>query len=161
MQDLKFLNSKERRDFLSRLESLYGFRGDLPGHLLLGGKEKVYLLGDSDLIREGKDRELRIDRAGIKIGTESLGGVRLNIEGSQILGPRCSKHVLEIDASHLGPLVKGEDFLLSDDELSQVKDEKGLFLLRLRGDFLGSAVVKDGKLLNHLSKNRRVKNLNN
>lgn len=160
MQNLTFLNSKARKDFLKRMEDFYGYRGELKGHLLMGGKEKYYLLGESEVIRNGQDKELRIDRAGLKIGTESLGGVRLNIEGSQLLGPDCKKRVLNIDSEHLEPLVKGEDFSLSGSELSQVKDEKGLFIIRLGDDFLGSCVIKDGRLLNHLSKNRRVKNLN-
>jgi NOL1/NOP2/fmu family ribosome biogenesis protein len=160
MQDLVFLNSKARKDFVARLENLYGFRGKMQGHLMMGANDKVYLLEDSDIIRNSLDKELRIDRAGLKIATLTTGGARLNLEGSQLIGPSCSKRVLEIDHEHLEPLVKGEDFLLSDHELRQVNGEKGLFIIRMGKDYLGSALVKEGRLLNCLSKNRRVKNLN-
>ena len=161
MQNLVFLNSKGRKDFLARLESMYGFRGELHGHLMKGAKDKVYLLEDSEIVREGKDKSLRIDRVGLKIATETAGGPRLNIEGSQLIGPDCSKRVLQIDHEHLQPLVKGEDFLLSDSELKQAGDNSGLFIIKLEKDYLGSGIVKDGRLLNQLSKIRRVKNLNN
>jgi NOL1/NOP2/fmu family ribosome biogenesis protein len=161
MQNLVFLNSKARKEFLSRLEKLYGFHGGIQGHLMQGANDKVYLLGDSDIIRNSQDKELRIDRAGLKIATLTTGGARLNIEGTQLLGPGCKERVLEIDHSHFEPLVKGEDFLLSEDELRQANEEKGLFILRMGSDFLGSGIVKEGRLLNCFSKNRRVKNLNN
>ena len=160
MQSLLFLNSKARRDFVERLQNMYGFHGELKGQLLRGAKDKIYLLEDSDIIRQGRDKELRIDRVGLKIATETLGGPRMNVEGSQLIGPHCSKRVLEIDPEHLEPLVKGEDFLLSDNELQQTGGASGLFMLKLNRDFMGSCIVKDGRVWNQLSKIRRVKNLN-
>jgi NOL1/NOP2/fmu family ribosome biogenesis protein len=127
---------------------------------MLGSKEKVFLLEDSEIIKRGQDKELRIDRAGLKIASLTTGGVRLNVEGSQLLGPQCTKRVLEIDSNHVELLVKGEDFFLSENELLQVKDNSGLFILRQGDDFLGSGLVKQGRLQNLLSKNRRVKNYN-
>jgi NOL1/NOP2/fmu family ribosome biogenesis protein len=160
MQRLDFLNSKGRREILEQLHRQYGFAQNIPGQLLLSGKEKLFLLEDSEFIRSGLDKELRIDKAGLKIGTLTAGGIRLNIEGSQILGPHCTQHVLELDHDHLEPLVKGEDIFLSERELKQTEGSSGLYILKCGGDFIGSGIVKNGKVWNQLSKNRRVKNFN-
>jgi NOL1/NOP2/fmu family ribosome biogenesis protein len=160
LQQLNFLNSKARKELVLALEEKYGFSGDVPGHLLLSGKDKLFILSDSELIRRGLDKDLRIDRAGLKIGTKTLGGIRLNIEGSQFLGPDCSRRLLQISSEHLELFVKGEDFALNESELRQALGESGLFIVKHNLDFIGSGLVKEGRLLSQLSKNRKVKNLN-
>lgn len=159
MQKLDFLNSKAKRELVDSLKHMYGFEGEIPGHLMISGKDKIFLMEDSDILRSSKDRELWIDRAGLKIGSMSLGGIRLNIEGAQLLGPHATQRVLEIIPEHLEAFVKGQDFLLEQEELSQVPSS-GLVILKHGRDFIGSGIVKDGKLWNQLSKNRKVKNLN-
>lgn len=159
MQRLNFLNSKAKREIVDSLKKSYGFEGEIPGHLMISGKDKIFLLGENNLVRQGLDQQLRVDRAGLKIGTQTLGGIRLNIEGSQIIGPHAKKNILEIIPQHFENLVKGQDLLLEDSELKQANDN-GLYILKSGSDFIGTGIVKDGKLWNQLSKNRKVKNLN-
>jgi len=161
MQNLKFLNSKERKEFYKSLEKTYGFLGELDGNLLLSPKEqKVYLLSGAELLEPGFDKELRIDRAGLYIAKYLSNGIQLNVEGSQLIGPRSTRHILEIDEDHLEPWVKGQDFDLSLGESERINGESGLFMVRFRDDFMGSAIIKEGKVRNQLSKIRWVKDFN-
>jgi NOL1/NOP2/fmu family ribosome biogenesis protein len=160
MQSLKFLNSKEKKEIMNSIISLYGFSGKLDGSLLVNSKEKLYLLAGSEFLQDGKDQGLRIDRAGLYIGTITPSGIRLSVEGSQMVGPHATKNVLTINQAHLDPWVKGQDFLLEEDELAQTGGKNGLYILKLGDDYLGCTIVKDNKVWNCLSKNRRVKNLN-
>jgi NOL1/NOP2/fmu family ribosome biogenesis protein len=160
MQEMKFLNSKEKRDIVRSLENQYGFTGELHGNLLLNAKEKLYLLADSEIISREQDKQLRIDRAGLHIASIAVNGLRLSVEGSQLLGPRMTKNILEIAPEHLEPWVKGQDFELYDREREQTQGRIGIYCLKLGRDFIGSTIVKDNKVQNCLSKNRWVKNLN-
>ncbi len=161
MQNLKFLNSKEKREIKRKLEDNYGFSGELEGALLLSTKEeRIYLLSGAELLPDGVDKRMRIDRAGLYIGKLLTNGVLLNVEGSQLVGPSSSKNVLELDEEHLEYWVKGEDIVLSEQEKASAVEESGVFIVKHCDDFLGSAIIKEGRAMNQLSKNRRVKNLN-
>lgn len=164
MQNLKFLNSKEKREIKRRLKENYGFSGELEGSLLLSSKEeKIFLLSGAELLPDGVDKRMRVDRAGLYIGKLLSNGVLLNVEGSQLVGPHAAKNILELDEAHLELWVKGEDLELSAEEKMKIGEkgkESGVFIVRHGNDFLGCAIIKDGKALNQLSKNRRVKNLN-
>jgi len=169
MQELHFLNSKEKREIIKSLTETYGFSGALEGALLISQKEKrIYLLSGAELLPDKADQELRIDKAGLYIGKMLPNGIQLNIEGSQLIGPYSSKHILELDDVHLELFVKGQDFDLSEKEFqsaakgsdSEGAGESGIFIVKYKNDFLGSAIIKNGKFQNCLSKSRWVKNLN-
>lgn len=161
MQNLKFLNSKERKEFFKSLEKTYGFSGELEGNLMLSPKEqKVYLFSGAGLLEPGSDKELRIDRAGLYIARHLSNGIQLNVEGSQLIGPRSTKHMLEIDEDHLEPWVKGQDFDLSAAESERIGGESGIYMVKFKDDFMGSAIIKEGKVKNQLSKIRWVKDFN-
>jgi NOL1/NOP2/fmu family ribosome biogenesis protein len=161
MQSLKFLNSKEKRDIIRSLADTYGFSGEMPGALLLSTKEqRIYLLSGAELLADGADKELRIDKAGLYIGKILSNGIQLSVEGCQLVGPSATKHILLLSEEHLEPWVRGEDIAPDDFEKESISGEKGIFIVKHGNDFLGSAIIKDGKIANQLSKNRRVKNLN-
>jgi NOL1/NOP2/fmu family ribosome biogenesis protein len=160
MQRLTFLNTRENKKILDELKKIYGFSAKLDGALLISPKQKLYLLTKGlELIRLKEEKQLRIDKAGLYIGAVVPDGIRLSLEGSQLIGPYATKHVLEIDEEHLEPWVKGEDFDLSEQEKKQVKEE-GFFIIKFGNDFLGCAKIKQGRVHNLVSKSRRLKNLN-
>ncbi|HHE36480.1 MAG TPA: hypothetical protein ENL16_01545 [Candidatus Woesearchaeota archaeon] len=161
MQRLRILNTREKKAVLDSLKQTYGFYERLEGVLFLSSKQKLYLLtGGFNLIMAGEEKQLRIDRIGVYIGKIMPDGIRLSIEGSQIIGRRARKNVLLISNNHLKPWVKGEDFLLSPEEDEQVRGREGYFIIRHGSDFLGCARIKQRYVQNLLSKNRRIKTLN-
>jgi NOL1/NOP2/fmu family ribosome biogenesis protein len=161
MQNLKFLNSKEKRELKKKLAENYDFEGEIEGFILLSTKEeRVYVLSGAELLPDKFDKEARVDRAGLYIGKIISNGVLLNVEGSQIIGPLAKKNILEIDDSHLEPWLKGEDFSLLEKEKSLLSSESGIFIVKHKDDFFGSAIIKNGSDLNQISKSRQLKNVN-
>ena len=161
MQKLSILNTREKQKIVDKLKELYGFSGQIEGALMINSQQKIFLITpDIANISRDQDKELRLDAAGLYIGRTEVNGIRLSIEGSQLVGPYSKKHVLEIDEEHLEPWVKGEDFELSENEAKQADEENGFFIIRFRKDFMGCGQLKDGNLRSMVSKERRLKNLN-
>jgi len=161
MQKLTFLNTREKKKIIDELKELYGFSGEIEGALLLSPKRKIYLLTkEIALINKEEEKELRIDSAGLYIGRVEHEGIRLSIEGSQIIGLHSSKHVLEIDEEHLEAWVKGEEFVLSEQEKDKVRTEEGFFIIKFGNDYFGCGQIKKGNVRSLVSKERRLKVLN-
>jgi NOL1/NOP2/fmu family ribosome biogenesis protein len=161
MQKLTFLNTREKKKIINELKELYGFLGEIEGALLLSSKQKLYLVTkDLALIEKKEEQELRIDSAGLYIGRIEADGIRLSIEGSQLIGPHSDKHVLEIDEEHLEHWVKGEDFMLSESEQEKISNEEGFFIIKFGNDYMGCAQIKKGNVRSLVSKERRLKVLN-
>ncbi|MBN2053088.1 hypothetical protein JW756_06295 [Candidatus Woesearchaeota archaeon] len=162
MQKLTVLNTREKKKIIDELKSIYGFNGKIDDAILMSPKQKLYLLTkDVAMINKDEEHELRIDAAGLYIGrVEEAGGIRLSIEGSQLVGRHATKHVLVIDEAHLESWVKGEDFELSDNEKKQVNDEHGFFIIKYGRDFIGCGQVKNNNVRSLVSKERRLKVLN-
>jgi NOL1/NOP2/fmu family ribosome biogenesis protein len=155
------LNTREKKKIVEQLEEQYGFTGGIAGALFLSTKEKLYLLSpDIAMLDKVEERELRIDKAGLYIGRIENNGIRLSIEGSQLIGPYACKYVLEIDEKHLEQWVRGEDFELSNDEKERISNKEGFFIVKHGKDYLGCASVKKALVKSFVSKDRRLKNLN-
>jgi NOL1/NOP2/fmu family ribosome biogenesis protein len=160
MQRMTFLNTREHKRIIDELEKLYGFSGKLDGVLIKNLNQKLYLLTRQlDLIDLKEEKELRIDKAGLYIGAVVPDGIRLSLEGCQLVGPYAKKNVLAIDDAHLEPWAKGEDLDLSPGEIEQVAKE-GYHLIKHGKDFLGCAKIRNGAAHNLVSKSRRLKVLN-
>jgi len=161
MQKLTVLNTREKKKIVDDLRELYGFAGEIEGALLISSNYRLYLLTkEIAMIDQDEQKELRIDTAGLYIGTKETSGIRLSIEGSQIVGPHSKKHVLEIDEKHLESWVKGEDFELSKEEQKKTGNEEGFFIIKFGNDYMGCCQIKKGNVRSLVSKERRLKNLN-
>ena len=77
-------------------------------------------------------------------------GIRLSIEGSQIVGLKAAKNVVDLDEEETKRWFKGEDLE------KECKDCSGFVVLRHKNDFLGTGKYTNGKILNYVSKTRRV-----
>ncbi|KYK26848.1 hypothetical protein AYK26_04660 [Euryarchaeota archaeon SM23-78] len=155
MQKLKILNTREKRNILDSLKQIYDFNDKLDGVLFLSSKQKLFLLtGGFDVIEKGEERQLRIDKAGLYIGKVMPDGIRLSVEGSQLIGPSAKKNILEISDEQVEPWVKGEDLELNESQ------QGGYYLVKHKKDFLGCTRIVRGTAQNLISKNRRIKTLN-
>ncbi|MBU1199650.1 MAG: hypothetical protein KKF46_01365 [Nanoarchaeota archaeon] len=155
MQQLKVFNTREKKEVIESLNETYGFKGMIDGVLLFSSKQKYYLLSrDVEKIPLQEEKKLRIDKAGLYIGRKTPEGIRLSIEGSQLIGPKSSKNILEINDEEIEPWVQGQDLDLDDFQ------EQGFFLVKYNNDFLGCAQIKKSIAYNLVTKNRRIKTLN-
>jgi len=142
---MKFVRNSEKKKLLKDME-MYGIK-KLPYLLLEAGKEKVR--GFSGTMNKEEFAELeeiaRVEIVGLYLIRKEKGGLRLGLDGSMMLKP--SRNVIEIDA--INEWMKGHDL--------EVKGNNGLYAVKHRGDFLGWGALKDGKLINYIPKERRIR----
>lgn len=146
MRTLNVLNRKERDKILGIIEQQYGARWNLDGVLLMNNQNRLFLA-----TREAASHNIkaRIDRIGLYIGEVRFGEIRLSIEGSQIIGRIAKKNVVELSDDEIREWLKGN---------SIEKDlERSFYIISHKGDYLGCGKCVNGKILNYVPKERRVK----
>jgi|GEM_PF-505550 len=159
-QTLKALNSKETKGILESLQKQYGFTGHLElAYFMNEKKERVYVFTrDIEKIDAG---HWRIDTMGLYFGTYYEGQLRLTIEATQMLGPLCTKHILDITKEELDTWMMGEKLALSTLKLPQEPVEPGAFvIMRYRhdgfNDYVGCGKIGGDVILNYVPKTRYI-----
>jgi len=152
MQHLKILNSKETKRILKLLQQQFGFEEKLDFVFLVNNKDRVYVVNRD--IEKVELEKLRINALGLYFGTFINGELRLSIEGSQLIGSKAKKNILDIDDKEFEMWLKGEDFEVSN-------KLKGFVIVKHKNDFVGCGKIKDGTLLNYVPKARRLIVVNN
>jgi len=82
-------------------------------------------------------------------------GIRLSIEGTQIVGPKAGKNIVELDEEDTRKWFKGEDIE------KECENCNGFVILKSGKDFLGTGKYVNGKILNYVGKTRRVSSMFN
>lgn len=147
-ESLRILNSKEKKEINQQMKDQWGCDIDKDLVFLLSNKDKLYILG-ADMTKIDLER-LRVDNMGLYVCTVNEKGVRLSIEGAQMLGPKATKNVLEIDDSEVKEWLRGND--LERD----TRDCKGFIILKNKDDFIGCGKTTDNGVMNFVPKARRI-----
>lgn len=145
--ELKVLNSRELKELRKTIEKQYGIKEKLNYVFLLSGKDDVYIINDS--VKNFDLDSVRINTIGIYIGENRFDTFRPSIEGSQIFGPLAIKNVLEVDAKIAKMWMYGLDIPCKE-------KLEGYVIIKSGTDYLGSGKYKEGKILNHVPKGRRI-----
>jgi NOL1/NOP2/fmu family ribosome biogenesis protein len=143
---LTALKSKDKKLLFSQLKEQFGFSDKLNYSFFVNPHKKLFILNP------------KVDIDFSKINVNSLGlyfaniekELRLSIEGSQLIGPSSTKNILEVNETKLNSWISGKD-ITTKEEFS------GFVLIRHGKDFYGSGKYKDGKVLNFIPKERRIK----
>lgn len=148
MQNLKILNKKEIKKILAMIEKQWGFKEELDYAFLETEKGRIYIANreifDLDI------SQLKINSIGIYFA-ETRSGIRLSIEGSQIIGPKAVKNVVELDEKEIKQWFSGID-------LDKKTGCEGFVIIKHKNDFFGTGkATKEGKILNFVPKTRRTK----
>ena len=143
----KILNSREKRDIFKILEAQFSFQGELPYVFLQNREDKIFLI-THDLERVALET-LRVNNIGLYFCKREKDGIRLSIEGSQLIGEKAKKNVLEVSKEEMIFWLKGED-------LPCKENYEGYVVLKHGKDFLGCGKYKEGKILNFVTKSRRI-----
>ena len=146
MQDLKVLNSKAVKELTKKISSQFGFAEKLDYAYLEGSDGKVYLVNKE--LADMELKRLRIHSLGLCLGEHSKDGFVLTIEGSQLIGPKCTKNVIELPDESVKNWLKGENI--------EADAPDGVCILKCGKDFLGCGAVSRGIAVNKLDKNRRI-----
>ena len=150
MPQLKILNSREIKEIYSLIEKQWGAKLKLDCAFLKNNKNRVFIVNRG--ISKINIEKLRINSIGMYFCEADKIGIRLSIEGSQIVGPKATKNIAEITEEQAKKWLKGEDLEIKG-------DYSGFIILKNNGDFLGAGRHKDGKILNYVAKERRISSL--
>ena len=121
----------------------YGYAPDLV-YEIRGRYHKVYAWKPCPLEVKGPDRQ------GVYFARIESDGIRLSIEGSFLVGPRATKNVVELDDERARRYLAGESVQI-DENLH------GWVIVKWRNYFLGSAKAKEGRLINYVPGDRRLR----
>jgi len=153
---LKILNSKETKNIIEKLLEQYGYNYDKTSQefvFLMNKDNRIYLVSRNIEILPYD--EMKIDSMGIYFGELYRESLRMSIEGSQMIGPKSTKNVIEIHTNQMMEWIIGhdiehedcgKDFLI----ISHIDKDTG------KKDYFGAGKYKDGKILNFVSKSRRL-----
>jgi len=147
MQNLRVLDRKDKKIFLGLLKKQFDFEDKLDYVFLINNKNKVFIvnkeLANIDL------NKIRINSIGLYIAESRTNEVRLSIEGSQLIGPKSKKNIIELDEKEAREWLKGND-------LEKEVKAQGFVILKYNKDYFGSGRVKEGRILNFVPKTRRL-----
>ena len=148
MPELKILNNKEIKDIYELIEKQWGAKVKLDYGFLKNQKNRVFIISKD--ISKIDISKLRLNSVGMYFCEIDSKGIRLSIEGSQIIGPRAAKNVVELDEEETRKWFKGEDLE------KECKDCSGFVILKNKNDFIGNGKYANGKILNYVGKMRRI-----
>ncbi len=148
MPELKILNNREIKGIYELIEGQWGAKIKLERGFLKNSKNRVFIVSKD--ISKIDTSKLRLNSAGMYFCEIDPKGIRLSIEGSQIVGPKAEKNVVELNEEETKGWFKGEDL---EKECSGCS---GFVILKHKNDFLGNGKYSNGRILNYVSKTRRA-----
>ena len=148
MPELKILNNKEIKEIFKMIEKQWDARLKLDYGFLQNQKNKIFIISKD--ISKIDTSKLRLNSAGMYFCEIDKHGIRLSIEGSQIVGQNAAKNVVELSEEETRKWFKGEDLE------KECTDCKGFVILKNNNDFLGNGKYSNGKILNYVGKTRKI-----
>ncbi|MBI2137244.1 hypothetical protein HYU12_01860 [Candidatus Woesearchaeota archaeon] len=149
IKNLEVLNSKKTKEVTKLLAEQWGYTERLECGILQ--RENDIFLATRAIDRVDL-RSLNVNSLGLYFGELRANQLRLSIEGSQIIGQKAKKNVIELNEVQITKWLRGEDI-----ELENNTTAENYALVSSGKDFYGCGRIKDGKLLNFVPKARRVK----
>ena len=148
MPELKILNNKEIKEIYRLIEKEWGAKIKLDYGFLKNNKNRIFVISKD--ISKIDVSKLRVNSVGLYFCEIDHAGIRLSIEGSQMIGPKATKNVVELSHEETRKWFRGEDL---EKECSGCI---GFVILKYKNDFLGNGKYVNGKILNYVGKSRRV-----
>jgi len=145
---MKILGKKEVRKIIDELKDYYGIKElNIDCLFLKNNQDRIFIISKDFRLLNARD--LRVNGLGLYFLNASK-GLRLSIEGSQIIGKKAGKNVHKIDDGDLKDWLKGYD-LDCDESL------KGYQIIKNKNDFYGVGFASNEKIKNFIPKERRIK----
>ena|SRR3989344_7383845 len=144
---MKLLNKKQVSHILNELKGYYGIKELDIDYSLFQNKDKIYLI--SKEFRNLNTKDLRINNIGLYF-LDIEKGLRLSIEGSQIIGKKATKNIHELNDQEIREWLRGYDL--------ECNNVQGYRLIKYKDDFYGVGFASNNKIKNFVPKSRRLKN---
>lgn len=146
MSNTKILNKKEVKEILKKIEKQWGSKLEQDYAWLQNNQSRVFVVNNE---------ASKIDLSKLKINSIGMyfcdleRGLRLSVEGSQLVGPKANKNILEVSDEQSKMWMSGEDI-----ETDQEFD--GFVLIKHNDDYLGTGKYSNKKIFNYIGKERRI-----
>ncbi len=158
MQNLTAMNSKEIKELLLKIKEQWDadLKKDAEKYAFLQNAEDKIFIANKELFSIDLSK-IRINSLGVYFAQYDKMGLRLSIEGSQLIGKYAKKNITEIDDKQAKEWMNGEDLFVGAE-----KELKGFVIVKRSNDsddFLGSGKYQKetGRIFNFVPKARRVK----
>jgi len=148
MPELKILNSKEIKEIYKLIDKQWGAKIKLDCGFLRNNKNRIFIVS-KDIAKIDLSR-LRLNSVGMYFCENDGKGIRLSIEGSQLIGMKAAKNIVELNDDETKKWFKGEDLE------RECEGCNGFVILKHNKDFLGTGKYSNGRILNYVGKGRRI-----
>jgi len=149
MANFKILNSKKVKEILEVLNKQFDYKEKLDYAMVQTQKDRIYLVNKD--IGEINFHNMKINSFGMYFCEWKHNEVRLSIEGSQLVGPKAKKNILQLSDKQTIQWMNGEEIEIDRPELN-----KQFLIIKNNQDFLGSGKIINNRLLNFVPKVRRL-----
>ncbi len=145
---MRFLNSRDKRKIQEMAEEQWG--SSFP-ELVFLENERSKIFGVTPEIAHIDDPKLRIQSFGVYFAEHKNDELRLTIEGAQLIGPKATRNIIELNDE------EARDWMAGKDIIKEIEN-RGFVIIKNRDDFLGSGKFSatKGMILNYVPKTRRV-----
>ena len=147
---IHYIKSSEKKRITAQLNEQFGIT-KLPYLLIESGKEK-YRAFTGHLSKEEINELnsiLNIELIGLYL-IKKEHDFRLSFDASHLLKNQISKNILKINKEQFEQWIRGYDL--------QIKKPRATYIIEYDGEFVGSGKSNEEKILNHVPKDRRLKN---
>ncbi|HJO14889.1 MAG TPA: hypothetical protein QGG70_02460 [Candidatus Pacearchaeota archaeon] len=148
---MKPLSSSQKKKILEQLEDQFGINS-LPYLFLQFGKDKIRIYS-GNLSKDNLnslDKNTRIENMGLYFARIQPDGIRLTIDGIQLVKNQITKNIMEINNNQAEDWFKGNDL--------DIKAESAFKILKNNDEFIGCGKSTGDRITNFVPKERRIRN---
>lgn len=147
--NLKILNSKEIKKLLNNIKNQFNtVELNLNYVFVINSENKIFIINKK--IQEIDLNKLKINNIGLYFAKIEEDGIRLTIEGSEIISKFSPQNIIDITKEEAKSWFYGND-------LSYNGNLKSYAILKHKEDTLGCGKIKNNRILNFIDKGRRIK----
>ncbi|MEK6914406.1 MAG: hypothetical protein AABW83_02035 [Nanoarchaeota archaeon] len=147
---MKPINSSEKKRIIEKLNSQFGIE-NLPYLFLKFGQDKIRIYSGnlSKIELNYLEKNIRIENIGLYFAREQEDGIRLTIDGIQLIKNQIIKNILEINDNEAIEWLKGRDL--------EIKTDKSFKIIKNKNEFIGCGKSTGEKITNFIPKERRIR----
>ena len=147
---MKPINSSEKKRIIEKLNSQFGIE-NLPYLFLKFGQDKIRIYSGnlSKIELNYLEKNIRIENIGLYFAREQEDGIRLTIDGIQLIKNQIIKNILEINDNEAIEWLKGRDL--------EIKTDKSFKIIKNKNEFIGCGKSTGEKITNFIPNERRIR----
>lgn len=147
---MKIIRSSQKKKIIKQLNEQFGITS-LPYLIMKFGKEKLRAYSGSFSIEELNklDAEIRIENMGLYFAKQQIDGLRLTLDGVQLLRDQITKNILQLNDKQANDWLKGQDL--------SIESDRAFKILQHNNEFLGCGKSTGERITNSIAKERRIK----